>query len=576
MRRTIAIFCICVALALLIYGIIQPVFEETRWILALWLAAPLLLGAVRLILPSLPRGIPRSVINIGIVVALGFVMLALQLLRQQVILADQLETLVYQDPKTGQTTSNVRRVLDALKTRRGKILDRNGVVLADSQVVSADGYTQRTYPIADQYDPAAFSNILGFFSHRYGESGIESSYTDYLSGQRDVLHRAQDGLLGRQHVGDDVRLTIDARIQAAAYDALGGRVGSVVVLDAKTGAVLSMVSYPSIDPRGLSFNPAAPRDEENARIEAYWKQINSEGSRQPLLNRPTQSSYPPGSVFKTITAVAALEHPNEAHPDQIDCPNERFTAPGAPPVVNAVPDLYQRTGDPSILERVYAYSCNTAFAEYAMRLGADSMIRTAADFDIMQPEHAPKLYSEFSDLPTVPSVLYVEPGFLDGRPGLADTGYGQGQLLITPLQMALVAATVANDGVMMQPYLVERIQRPDGEVVTGHNVHEIRRVMSSRIAQQMQHNMRAVVEYGFGRAAGEVPGVQVGGKSGTAEFPCPTPDNPGGICTHAWFIAIAPIDGRMIAVAVMLEGGGEGSGAGAQLAGAVLRGVVQP
>jgi peptidoglycan glycosyltransferase len=149
--------------------------------------------------------------------------------------------------------------------------------------------------------------------------------------------------------------------------------------------------------------------------------------------------------------------------------------------------------------------------------------------------------------------------------------------LVTPLEMAMVAASIANDGVMMQPYMVEKITRPEGEVVISQGQHTIRRVMSSRTAQIMRSNMRAVIEYGFGKAAGNVPGVRVGGKSGTAEYPCPTPDNPGLVCTHAWFIAIAPLEGeRQIAVAVMLEGGGEGSGAGAQLAADVIRGALQP
>ncbi|MDZ4721646.1 MAG: penicillin-binding protein 2 [Roseiflexaceae bacterium] len=574
-RRSVAIALAILAAALIVYGMIQPVAAETRWILALWMAAPLLFGASRLLLPSRPHGLARSVQNIGLIVALGFVLLSLQLLRQQAIRADDIASFIYIDETTGQTTSNVRGVLEALKTKRGKIFDRNGSVLADSQIVDK-GYTVRTYPITDQYDPAAFSNILGFFSHRYGEAGLEATYGDYLNGERDVLRRVQDGLLGRQHVGDDLRLTIDARIQAAAYEALAGRPGSVVVLDPKTGAVLAMVSYPGFDPRGLAFNPVAPRDAENKRIDDYWHQLNSEGSIQPLINRPTQARYPPGSIYKTVTAVGALEHPREGQPDQIDCPNERETEAGAPPVVNAVNNLAERTGNPSNLEKVFAFSCNTAFAEYSMRLGADLMTQTAASFDIYEPGKAPDLYGGFTDLPTVPSVLYVQPGFLNRRPALADTGYGQGQLLVTPLEMAMVAATVANDGVMMQPYLVEKVTRPNGELVISQGQHTIRRVMSSNTAQIMRTDMRAVIEYGFGQAAGNVPGVRVGGKSGTAEYPCPTPDNPNLVCTHAWFIAIAPLEESQIAIAVMLEGGGEGSGAGAQLAADVIRGALEP
>lgn len=573
MRRAAVVILALAAAALLVYGMLQPVTQEPRWVVAVWIAAPLTLAALRLLLTSRPPGLARSVQNIGLVVAIGFGMIALQLLRQQVIHADATTNLIYVDEETGQSTSNVRRVLEALRTQRGRIIDRAGIVLADSQIVEG-GYALRTYPVADLYDPSAFGGVLGFFSHRYGESGLEATFGEYLNGERDVLRRVQDGLLGRQHVGDDLRLTLDARIQAAAYNALGGRIGSVVVLDPKTGAVLAMVSYPGFDPRGLAFNPAAPRTEENARIEEYWSRLNGEGAGQPLLNRPTQSRYPPGSTYKTVTAVGVLEHQREGRPNQIDCPNERETEVGAPPVVNAVDDLFTRTGDPTDLERVYAFSCNTAFAEYAMRLGADLMIQTARAFDIYRPEEAPDLYDGFTDLPTVPSILYVEPGFLNRRPGLADTGYGQGQLLVTPLEMAMVAAAVANDGVLMQPYLVERITRGDGGVIAAQGPRVIRRTMSRQTAQQMLRNMRAVVEYGFGQAAGNVPGVRVGGKSGTAEYPCPSPDNPGRICTHSWFIAVAPLEDRQIAIAVMLEGGGEGSGSGAQLAADVIRGAL--
>ncbi|HEU5090766.1 MAG TPA: penicillin-binding protein 2, partial [Roseiflexaceae bacterium] len=532
--------------------------EEPRWVLALWLAAPFLLGAARLALPLRARSLARSVQSIGLVVALGFVLLALQLLRQQFVYANDIANRIYIDEQTGQPTSNVRLVFEALRTKRGQIVARGGEVLADTRLTQ-DGFAVRTYPIGDQYPIEAFSNIVGFFSHRYGEAGLDLSYNEYLNGERDAFQRIQESLFGRQHVGDNLQLTLDARLQAAAYEALGGRTGSVVALDPTTGAVLAMVSTPGFDPRILAFDPSADRDAENARIEAYWRELNSEGSGQPLLNRPTQSRYPPGSTYKTVTAVAALEHPKEARPDEIDCPNERFTAEGAPPVVNAVNNLAERTGNPTNLERVYAYSCNTAFAEYAMRLGPELMADVAQSFGILTPAGAPQLTDMFTDLQTVTSLLYVDAGFLNQRPALADTGYGQGQVLTTPLEMALVAATVANDGVMMHPYLVERITRAGGEVVTARQPRSIRRVMSAEIAQRMRRNMRAVVEYGFGQAAGAVDGVQVGGKSGTAEYPCPTPDAPGRICTHAWYIAVAPLDKPQIAVAVMVEGGGEGS-----------------
>lgn len=563
MRRFALLLCAAGAAALITYGMIQPVEQDQRWILALWLATPLMLVAAWLVLPARPRGVARSVQNLGLAIVLGFALLALQLLRQQFVRADAIYANVHVDEQTGQTTSNVRPVLQSLRVQRGKMIDRAGVVLVDTQVVQG-GFAVRSYPLADQFDPAAFSNLVGFFSSRFGQAGLEATYGDYLSGDRDSYSRAQDLLLGESQIGDDLHLTIDARLQDAAMRILGGRVGSIVVLDPKTGAVLAMASGPGFDPRQLAFNPAGDRDAENARISQYWKVVNSEGAGQPLLNRPTQGRYPPGSTFKTVTAVGALQHPEAGRPDDIRCFNQLETEAGAPPVVNAVPDLASLTGDPSSLERVYAYSCNVAFAQYALRLGADQLAETADQFDIFRPADAPGNYSGFTDLPTVPSLLYNDPGFLNRPAALADTGFGQGQLLTTPLQMAMVAAAIANDGVMMQPYLVEQITRPNGGTLLSHANRAIRRVMSREIAATMRKNMRAGVEYGFGRAAQQVdPSIAlVGGKSGTAENPAGAP--------HAWFIAVAPVDDPRFAVAVMIENGGEGSRVGADVAGQVL------
>ncbi|MBC8162781.1 MAG: penicillin-binding protein 2 [Roseiflexaceae bacterium] len=546
------------------YGIIQPVEQDTRWLTALWLAAPLLLIAARLSLPQQPRGVARSVQNLALVIAIGFSMLSLELMRQQFVKANEIYNYVYINAETGQATSNVRPVIEAARIQRGKIFDSTGRVLADTQMTA--GRATRIYPIEQEFSPAHFGNLLGYFSNRFGQSGIEQSYGDFLSGERDSWTQAQDWLLGQTQVGSDVYLTIDARLQAAASEVLGGRVGSIVVMEPKSGRVLAMVSGPNFDPRGLAFNNAAPdRDAENQRIEAYWQQITSEGSGQPLLNRPTQGRYPPGSTYKTVTAVAALENPREGRADEIDCPNERFTESGAPPVVNAVPDLFSLTGNPSNLERVYAYSCNTAFAEYAMRLGAETMTRTAESFDIFRPQNAPDVYDQFSELPTRPSIEYIDPGFLNSKAALADTGYGQGQLLTTPLQMAMVTAAIANDGLMMRPYLFTKATRADGTVLDSQGPRAIRQTMSQETAQRMRVNMRAGVQYGFGKAAQQVDlaVAVVGGKSGTAE-------HAPGLPPHAWFTAIAPVESPRYVVAVMLESGGEGSRAGAQAAGEVL------
>lgn len=562
-RSALRNLCLAVAGALIVYGVWQPVEEDVRWLICLWAAAPLLGLAAWLSTPRAPRGLSASVANLGLVVLVGFVLLSLQLLRQQVVRAEAIyyHVAIGED---GSTTSNVRPVLDSQRILRGRIVDRKGFVLADSEAVN--GFGHRVYPVAAAYDPRAFSNLLGFFSTRYGQSGLESTFDAYLSGQRgNEWERLRERFVGGTPRGNDLTLTLNAELQARAAAALGGRSGSVVVLDPRTGAVLAMVSSPGFDPQQLSFNPGADSwEDENLRVSQYWEQITSDGAGQPLLNRPAQGVYPPGSTYKTVTAVGTLEHPEQGQPDSITCPQTYTPQPGAPPVVNAVDGLASLTGDPTNLERVYAYSCNTAFAQYAVRLGPDLMTESAERFDILPPQRAPGPYGAFTDLPTAQSLLYVDPGFLNYPRALADTGYGQGQLLVTPLQMALVTAAIANDGVMMRPYLVQKISRPDGGTIREFGPREIRTTMSRATAQAMKAHMAAVAQYGFGKSVSEyVPGIPVGGKSGTAEHvPGATP--------HAWFIAAAPLDAPRFAVAVMVESGGEGSSTGAALAGEVL------
>jgi peptidoglycan glycosyltransferase len=295
------------AIALVGYGLFQPVEADTRWLICLWLAAPLVGLAGWPSQPALPRGLTRSVYNVGTVVLIGFGLLSLQLLRQQFVQADAIYSYVAFGPD-GSTTSNVRPVLDSQRVMRGQIVDRRGVVLADSEAVNA--FARRTYPLAERYDPTAFSNILGFFSTRYGVSGLEATYGEYLTGERgNELRRLQEQFVGGERRGNNLVLTINADLQARAAQALAGRSGSVVVLDPRSGAVLAMVSQPGFDPGQLTFNPGAPDwTAENSRISEYWSQLNADSSGQPLLNRPAQGLYPPGSTFKTLTAIAALEH----------------------------------------------------------------------------------------------------------------------------------------------------------------------------------------------------------------------------------------------------------------------------
>ncbi len=555
-----------VIVGLLAVGLLQPVEQETVWLLCLWATVPLAGVLLWLSYPTVPRGVNRSVVVLGIAVTVGFLMISMQLLRQQVVRAGETYARVHIDPASGQVTANVRPVLAEQKVIRGTIYDRDNLALVSSQPAT-DGFVKRVYPVADQgYDPAAFSNVVGFYSRNYGQSGLEATYSDYLSGSVvNTWQSVQDSVLGRPQVGNSVHLTLDADLQAATYELLRGVRGSIVILDTRTGAVLAMASMPGYDPRGLSFDYAAPDWQvEEARVNAFWQEINSEAAGQPLVNRATQGQYPPGSTFKTVTAVAALEYPQAGQPNTIRCFNELPVESGAPPVVNAVPGLASLTGDPSDLERVYAYSCNVAFAQYALRLEQSRFTDVATRFGLVTPATIDAAPPQFPDLATAPSRLYVEGGFLSRPAALADTGYGQGQLLVTPLQMALVAQAVANSGAMMQPYIVERVDHADGRTLYRHQPRAVQQVMTGQTAAVMRQNMRAVAQYGFGSDISRYVNQPVGGKSGTGEHvPGATP--------HAWFIAIGPIEQPRYAVAVIIERGGEGSTVGARVAGQAMQ-----
>lgn len=544
----------------LVFGMTRPPEEEWVWLLCLWVSV---VPATILALQQIPMNLKvdqshRALQSLTIVFIIGFGLLSLQLLRQQVIWSKYLADKVVLLPSTGEAYSNVRHVMADARVNRGNIVDRTGLVLAD-MVVAEDGRTARTYPLKN---PTAFVPLLGVVSPRYGVSGLEASYEDYLTGNRNAVGSFFRTLSNEPAQGDNVELTIDARLQQAAYELLAGRIGAVVVLDSTTGAVLAMASSPSYNPYDLTIDLTADRVTDQARITANWARLTDPVANQPLLNRAIQGRYPPGSTFKLVTAAAVLEHAAVTNPDDITCPESFESEIGAPPVVNAVAKLGDRTGNPASFRNVLAFSCNTAFAQYALRLGSVRFIASAERMGFVGPNRLNDAIV-LDDLPTEASTLYVQPDFLTRPAALADTGYGQGELLVTPLQMALVASLIANDGVIMQPFLVQRVTRPNGNELYRHRPIAIRRAISAKSARIMRDAMRYTITDGFGGAAQVGVPANVGGKSGTAEYGAET--------THAWFVAIAPIESPRFAVAVMLEGGGEGSGVGAQLAGQVLQ-----
>lgn len=556
-------------LGLLVFGMFLR--DESRWLMCLWGGAVLLMVGVIASVQTLHGGTRKGVINLALTFALLFVMLTVQLLRTQFIYASSIYNRVVKD-SDGNVTGNVRPVLRSMKVKRGTIFDRNGMVLAASDS-TPDGFAHRTYPIAQLADMRAFSNLLGFSSSRYGQYGLENTWNSWLTGEEgQPLRSLQDDVFNRSHTGNNLQLTIDARLQQAVWDVMQqygeGKPGSAVVIDPRSGAILAMVSVPGFDPQALTFDPfASDWTAENGRISSYWQQLNADPGH-PLINRPLQGRYAPGSVFKTVTAMAALQHP-EVLAGGVTCPNEYRPDPNAPPVINAVADLARFTGNPSTLPRVYAFSCNTAFAQLGVKLGKDRLSDMAEKLHIYPPRIAPDDSPDLTDLPVDASLLALRGDFLDRDIAVADTSYGQGQLLVTPFQMAMVAATVANDGVLPHAYLVDRVVDTEGKVVYQHIDRPgllQDRVVSSQIAAAMRENMRLGVTEGFGKAAA-VPGQTVGGKSGSAQAGLDDPNE----IVHAWFLAIAPVEQPRYAVAVMIENGRDGAGVGAATAGAVLK-----
>jgi peptidoglycan glycosyltransferase len=393
-------------------------------------------------------------------------------------------------------------------------------------------------------------HITGFASSLYGTSGIEASYDTYLSGER--LISVADVLEARlisttvEVPTADVYLTLDSRLQQAAQNALGQRAGAVVLLEPNSGAILALATYPRYDPNLIVLpDPASEADVSNAR--AAWGTLNNRQD-SPLLNRATQGRYPPGSIIKTLTAAAALDSAALEFPEsRITCPNRLETEVGAPPVRNAVEGLAGITGDPSDLRRVYAWSCNTAFAQIGLLLGPQRFGEYAQRFGLGYAEDPvePALQDIAADAGTIAN----NAEFLQRPAALADTAFGQGQILITPLDMAQMVALIANDGKLLRPYMVGQV-RSNGTILYSAQPEILRQAISPTSAARMRSIMKTSVEIGYA-APVALPGVEIGGKTGTAEVPGGAP--------HSWFVAIAPLDQPRYAIAVVVERGGEGS-----------------
>jgi penicillin-binding protein A len=437
---------------------------------------------------------------------------------------------------------NTRALLDEYSRERGAILI-GGRPVAYSERTNDELIYLRQYSRAALYAPAT-----GFYSVIYGATGVERGENDVLAGTADLLfgRRLVDLFTGRQPRGGSVALTIDPRAQIAAAEALGNRRGAVVAIDPATGEILALVTSPSYNANRLSSHDLSD-------IRSYWnKLINADN--QPLLNRPIAQTYPPGSVFKVVTTAAALASGRYSPTTMLEGP-ARLQLPQTTATIGNF-DRQKCLGGRLSLADALRISCNTAFAALGLSVGAESLRAMATDFG-------------FGTSFTLPMTSAASrfPAELNA-PQTAQSAIGQFDVAATPLQMAMVAAGIANRGVVMRPYLVSERLSPELTVLSVTQPQEFSRPISPTVAAQLTSMMVDVVARGTGRGAA-INGIDVAGKTGTAQ-------RGEGQAPHAWFISFAPAATPRIAVAVVVEAGGNiGSEAtGGRLAAPIARAVI--
>jgi peptidoglycan glycosyltransferase len=426
---------------------------------------------------------------------------------------------------------NQRVLLDEYSRQRGQIA-AGGQIMAYS--VATDGRYRylRVYP-----DAAAYAPVTGFYSLRFSSTGLERAEDTVLNGSDERLFgkRLADFFTGRDPRGGNVDTTLVPRVQRAAWQAIqqgcgGPCKGSVVALEPSTGKILAMVSSPSYDPNLL----ATHNTEEQGQA---WQRLRDDPS-SPLTNRAISERYPPGSTFKVITTAAALQAGISE--------NEQFTAAPQIPLPNSTATLENYGGAPcgnapkAPLREAFERSCNTAFVELGIRLGGDAL-RNAADAFGFDTAPAP--------IPL--EVAESTVGSMIDAAAVGMSSMGQKDVAVTPLQNAMVAAAIANDGAVMQPYLVDRLEGPDLAEISNTAPAELRRAVSPQVAAKLTDLMVAAEK--FTQQDGAIPGVQIASKTGTAEHGTDPRNTP----PHAWYIAFAPAESPRVAVAVLVENGGD-------------------
>jgi peptidoglycan glycosyltransferase len=432
-------------------------------------------------------------------------------------------------PEYRDDPRNPRLVASLIGRERGPIVTADDVLVAVSNPSEEDTRQFiRSYPEGELY-----AHTVGYVSVLFGSRGIERVRSGDLVSDRDsTISGVLNGLLGGDPRPRGLRLTIDHELQTVAAEALGGQKGSVVAIDPMTGEILAMVSIPSFDPNSLIGADAAPA---GAAIE--------DDPDQPLRNRAIDETYPPGSVFKVITTSAGLDAGQVSPSTRFDDPRE-LELPGTTATISNFDGDVCNDGQTVSLEVAFIRSCNTVFAQLGIDVGGEELAGKARRFGFNEPVPF--------DLAVLTSAFPPAAALASDPAATAQNAIGQRDVQTTPILMALAAASVANEGTIMAPYLVDEIFTSDGEVesITAPTVW--RRAGSPAGAAVLADLMEQVVISGTGTRAA-VPGVRIAGKTGTAEITDAAP--------HAWFLGYGPVEPaegeRSIAIAVIVESGGD-------------------
>lgn len=409
------------------------------------------------------------------------------------------------------STLNPRVRISRPNVKRGQILDRNGMVIAES-IPAEDGYI-RLYNYHE-----TFSHVVGFVG--MGHSGIEERYNFRLQNlSLEIVQRIENATSNSHLQGDSLVLTVDGELQKFAHSLLGNNKGSIVVIEPSTGSILAMVSYPNFNPNEISAN---------------WQNLIQDTENSPLLNRGTQGLYAPGSVFKIVTSAAGMEHVEDFENFVHNCTGY-ITIQG-----NTIRCYNNVAHGVMSMAEAFSVSCNTYFVALAETIGMENLQNTA---NILY-------FNQLIPFSLANSISQFVFDYNDDISELMQASIGQGRVLVTPLHMAMLAGAIANDGLMMKPYIVDYAVTSQGRSRGVTSPQILDRVFTSEESEKLFSMMTQAVQSGTGAPA-SVAGVQVSGKTGTAE------NNQGE--AHGWFVAFASNGDSQIALSIMLENSGGAS-----------------